>query len=1117
MLQSGKVDVCFLQETKLSSFNLKLAEELWGAKDVDWTHLDSTGASGGSAILWRKDSLELHSSYRDFGYVGMKADINGMLVNFINVYAPCNYITRTRVWRSIIRRKLASSGEEWCVGGDFNTVMYKEERIGIGTGSFSRDSNDFCNFVETMELIDLLSVEGRFTWFSGNGRSMSGISDWGPKPFRFNNSWYLNENFKSYVTEEWRKLNYRGRGDYCVYEKLKSIKSKLKDWNRDVFGWIDLKISNNIDDQARLDQLLVDNIGMDATETVEQRRKTIENLWKNLEIKENMLRIKSGQRWRNSLTSVKTSTGTVEGVSQVKHHVWEHFANFFKESYDHRSILEGISFNRLEEVTAASLEAPFNELEIKQAVWDCEGSKTPGPDGFTMEFFKNHWDILKEDLMKFVSDFHAKETLIKACTSSFITLIPKTPNPQNLSEYRPICLVGSLLKILSKLLAARLKLAIDRLISIKQSAFIKKRNIMDGVVVVNELMDLAKRDRRSCLIMKVDYEKAYDSVSWNYLRFMMKSMGFGCKWQKWMEACVFVSSMAVIVNGSSTNDFKVERGLRQGDPLSPLLFVIAMEGLTRLMEKAVETGDFKGFQYGDNNFVDILQFADDTIIFGESDHHNLWSWKTILRGFELMSGLRINFRKSNIYGINLPVATMQQISTFMSCGMGSTPFNFLGVMFYRAPKKVIKEIISIQRNFLWKGVEGERGINWVKWKDVCKAKEEGGLGIRDIETMNISLLMKWKWRILTEENTVWKDILKYRYHTPEVKMFVNDDNVMNKKDSLWWRDLQLINDCASSKGEILPIKTSTKGISASDLFSCRVKNGSKTSFWFSKWIENQSLSESFPELYAKAVNPFMTVAEAGHWEEALWCWDVDHWLTEYDEDDEFLIQIMVDMLHQFQPEQQTEDEFKWAGDAEEEFTVKLCAHTIKKRDTENMVGIPVRKTLLAMWDIKAPSKVKIFAWRLILDRLPTKDQLKKRGILDTDRDCCCVFCSQEEESSKHLFDSCPITRNIWSRVGGWLGNSCNLSIEELPSFFTVSEKIKGVEERLTLGVIWLAVVWNIWKMRNAIIFNGCSFNFDDCYSAIVLASWKWFRLVNSSSTSCNFHFWNILPLSCIKR
>ncbi|XP_058757178.1 uncharacterized protein LOC131630416 [Vicia villosa] len=128
-------------------------------------------------------------------------------------------------------------------------------------------------------------------------------------------------------------------------------------------------------------------------------------------------------------------------------------------------------------------------------------------------------------------------------------------------EYRPICRVGSLHKIISKLLASRLKYVIEELISHKQTYFIRNMNNLDGVSVVNELIYLAKREGRSCLVMKVDYEKAYDCVSWNYLRYMMKSMGYGNIWLKWMKACVFVSSMAIVVNGSCTDDFKAECGL----------------------------------------------------------------------------------------------------------------------------------------------------------------------------------------------------------------------------------------------------------------------------------------------------------------------------------------------------------------------------------------------------------------------------------------------------------------------------------------------------------------------------------------------------------------------------
>lgn len=134
-------------------------------------------------------------------------------------------------------------------------------------------------------------------------------------------------------------------------------------------------------------------------------------------------------------------------------------------------------------------------------------------------------------------------------------------------------------------------------------------------------------------MLKVDFEKAYDSVSWNYLRTVMVKMGFNDKWMKWMEARVFTSHMSVLVNGSATKDFMTQKGLRQGDSLSPFLFVLAMEGLTTLVRKSVEMGDFKLFKFGEEEFVDILQFADDTVILGEASRDNLWSMKVLLRGY----------------------------------------------------------------------------------------------------------------------------------------------------------------------------------------------------------------------------------------------------------------------------------------------------------------------------------------------------------------------------------------------------------------------------------------------------------------------------------------------------
>lgn len=169
-----------------------------------------------------------------------------------------------------------------------------------------------------------------------------------------------------------------------------------------------------------------------------------------------------------------------------------------------------------------------------------------------------------------------------------------------------------------------------------QTAFVPRRNIVDGVLVVNEAMDLAKREKRSYVVFKVDLEKAYNHVSWNFVKYVLVRMGFSTTWVRWIEGYIFTSSMFALINCNTTKDFNIEKGLRQGDPLSPFLFVLIMEVLTSLMRKAISIGDFQGFKINDEVDVNLLQFVDNIIILAEGDTANLWSMKSILRGFEMM-------------------------------------------------------------------------------------------------------------------------------------------------------------------------------------------------------------------------------------------------------------------------------------------------------------------------------------------------------------------------------------------------------------------------------------------------------------------------------------------------
>ena len=168
-------------------------------------------------------------------------------------------------------------------------------------------------------------------------------------------------------------------------------------------------------------------------------------------------------------------------------------------------------------------------------------------------------------------------------------------DPQSLNEYRPISLIGCIYKILAKVLANRLKKVMSEIIDVRQSTFIGGRQLLHSVLIANESVEEAKRCHKPCLVFKADFERAYDSVSWDFLSYMMRRLGFCAKWIEWIEGCLRTASVSILVNGSPTNEFTPQRGLRQGDPLAPLLFNIVAEGLTGLMREEVDKRLFSSF------------------------------------------------------------------------------------------------------------------------------------------------------------------------------------------------------------------------------------------------------------------------------------------------------------------------------------------------------------------------------------------------------------------------------------------------------------------------------------------------------------------------------------------
>ena len=209
----------------------------------------------------------------------------------------------------------------------------------------------------------------------------------------------------------------------------------------------------------------------------------------------------------------------------------------------------------------------------------------------------------------------------------------------------------------------------------QQSAFIEGRHMLHSVLIANEVVEEAKRGNRSCLVFKADYEKAYDSVNWDYLVSMLRRMGFCSKWVTWIVGCLNSASISVLINGSSSAELIPQKELRQGDQLAPLLFNIVTEGLTGLMREALDNTQFKGFMVGRNMVeISILQYADNMIFFGEASMENIKAIKVMLRSFELVSGLKINFAKSHFGAIGMSLQWMRNVASYLNCSLLPVPF-----------------------------------------------------------------------------------------------------------------------------------------------------------------------------------------------------------------------------------------------------------------------------------------------------------------------------------------------------------------------------------------------------------------------------------------------------------
>ena len=1066
------------------------------------------------------------------------------------VYASNDETVRQTLWDELVVLSSDSRvvGKAWAVMGDFNQTLHPSDHSATISQNVDRATRVFRETLLDASLVDLNFRGSTFTWWNKRANSPiakkidrvlvndmwvdifpSALGFFGKphfsdhawcgilfdsaapktkKPFRFYNFLLKNPDFVPLIGFSWLSLNVTGSAMFRVSCKLKALKHVIREFSRYNYSDLEKRTQESLDYLLEAQGRVLENPTIHNAELeIEWQRK-----WQTLSLAEESFFLKRslviwlGEGDRNTAYFHKMASSRqavnhihylfdvngsrLDSLSAIQNHCVDYFENLLGG-------IQGPTMFAQEDISALlsassqapiqhGLDSPFTAEEIKAAFFSLPKNKASGPDGYSAEFFCSCWSFVGVEITAAVAEFFSSGQLLKQWNATSLVLIPKIPNASSVADFRPISCLNTVYKVISSLLAGRLKAVLPSIIGHSQSAFMPGRLLLENVLLATEIIQgYSKKSTSPSAMLKVDMRKAFDSIRWDFIIACLRALNFPRLHICWIEQCISTASFSIVVNGQSGGYFRSTQGLRQGDPMSPYFFVLAMEVFSGLLQSRYSSGYISYHPRTSELEISHLMFADDVMIFFDGGGSSLQGIYETLDDFAGWSGLHMNRDKTQLFYAGLSQTESNALASY-GFTVGSLPIRYLGlplmsrklkvseyepligkitarfnawavkslsfagraqligsvisgtvnfwISTFVLPKGCIRRIESLCSRFLWSGGTEKRGLVKVAWAHVCLPKKEGGLGLRRFADWNRTMCLRLVWLLFSNSGSLW--VAWHKHHN--ISTSTNFWNQVERTGDSWsWKSILRLREPASV------------------FIKCSLGNGRRASFWFDSWTPLGPLYNCFGSSGPSSLRVPLNATVSDVCNHQGWI------IANPRSDQGVSLQIHLSTIA-LPSDDSGPDEFDWVVEN------KICKGF---SSAKTWAVTRPRAAIVDWWDsvwFKGHIPKHAFnMWIATLDRLPTKTRLSSWGLQIQDT---CGLCSLSPESRDHLFLSCDFALYLWNAVSLKLnmqGIHFTLWAELLSWLKSGNRRSPPTLRKL----IAQSVIYAIWKQRNNLLHN----------------------------------------------